>query len=245
MLEWAVQSLRPQLQALDQEVASFIAVCDVAREYLALKVDKSGTLEHSKMDAAVGKHLRLFAQAYGESAIKPKHHLAWHIAPQCVEEGLVIDCWPPERKNGKFKLMVNCGRLKALRGLERSALGRLLNSQRQFLAEAPEIFKDHLGKPQQDCPELASILGTADVKLAKTLQFNMLTLAVDDVLLMPGRKAAKVIACVSVGGDLALVLQQFAFLRQEGNATFWQPRCKSEVVRLLGAVALSAFWEGT
>ena len=245
LLEWTVHSLRPQLQAWEPQVASFLAVCDVARQYMALKFDKSGTLDHSMMDAAVGKHLQLFVQAYGEPALKPKHHLAWHIGPQCAEEGLVIDCWAGERKNGRFKLMVNSGKLKALKGLERSALGRLLNSQKEFLAGVPEIFKDHLGKPQQDCPELASILGTADVKLAKTLQFNMLKLAVDDILLMPGRKAAKVIACVSVGGDLALVLQQFAFLRQEGNATFWQPRCKSDVVRLLGAVALSAFWECT
>ena len=203
LLEWVVHALRPKLPGLEPKFQSFLAACEVAKQYLALKSDFSGLLDGSKLEQAVSHHLQCYVAAYGEDAAKPKHHLSFHLGPQIEEAGEVVDCWAPERKNGNFKQLVNDGRLKALGGLERSALGRLLNMQRERMHERPSMFENHLGFPCYECPLLAAS-DQVNVKIAKWLQLDMQMFGVDDIIICKGaRSAVKVVACVAADGSLA------------------------------------------
>ena len=117
--------------------------------------------------------------AYDEEAAKPKHHLCFHVGPQAKKNGLVVDCWAPERKNHDYKELVDSGRFQRLHDLEISAYARLLNMQRYKMVQRPDLFEDHLGEPSFTCPALRDALNAGDLKIARWLQANQAKYAVD------------------------------------------------------------------
>eukprot|EP00969_Alexandrium_andersonii_P148011 6543355-Alexandrium_andersonii.AAC.1 len=51
-----------------------------------------------ELQTAVEHFLALHASAFGEEGMKPKHHMAHHIAPQILRDGMYMDCFTMERK---------------------------------------------------------------------------------------------------------------------------------------------------
>lgn len=223
LLSWLAYSLQAEGVApeLEEHYKSFLAVCNVSREYQLLK-HTSFRDSGSQLKEAISKHLVLFREAYGDDFVKPKHHLDFHVADQFDIDGVIIDCWPGERKNHDFKKLVDSGNLKKLTGLERLALGRLLNAQRSRMEQNTNMFQDHLG-PSKACPELQEALGLADVQLAKWVMLGTDTAYVNDILLLSDDSAVQVVACASLDGRLGCVVKKLDFLRKAGNAHWWRP----------------------
>lgn len=71
------------------------------------------------------KHLQLFVECYGVDKVRPKHHFAGHIEQQAVQSGVLLDCFPGERKNAVFKNVL-CPKITRLHGFEKSILLRFL-----------------------------------------------------------------------------------------------------------------------
>ena len=60
-------------------------------------------------------HLELFITCYTADKVRPKHHFASHIEQQALDAGILLDCFPGERKNNTFKHVL-CPRISRLEG---------------------------------------------------------------------------------------------------------------------------------
>ena len=54
-----------------------------------------------------------------------KHHFAGHIEAQALQSGVLLDCFPGERKTAVFKNVI-CPKITRLQGFEKSILLRFL-----------------------------------------------------------------------------------------------------------------------
>lgn len=222
LLEWLVTSLTESFPQMEPQFNSFVACCELARQYQILKNNFSSEPDCVPVLEAAEKHLASFVAAYGEDACKPKHHLTFHL-PHQVEEGkLLFDGWTPERKNGHFTALVNNNRLKQLKGLERSALGRLMQAQRENLASKNVEFQDHLGVPNYPCPQIAEFQAGSHVQIAKWMQMGMQKFAVDDVLLLSSTAAAQVVACMWANGRPGMLVRKLEVVSRTGNSACWR-----------------------
>lgn len=232
VLEWMAHELRPQCADLDGHFKSFLSACDAGREYLKLKRNNTGRLDATAFMQACSRQLKDHVEAYDEEACKPKHHLCFHVGMQADENNFLLDCWPPERKNHDYKLLVDSGRFQKLTGLEMSAYARLLNLQRSKMAEQSLLFDDHLGSPSFSYPDLQAVLGADNVKIASWLQANQTKLAVDDVILAP--LAAIIKACVHADHRLLLVVKPLVHKSSIGNSSTWT---EGGDAKILGSIA--------
>lgn len=78
-------------------------------------------------------HLELFISCYGPQCVKPKHHFASHIEKQSLSAGILLDCFPGERKNNTFKHVL-CPRINRLDKFEKSILLRWLEHDAEKLS---------------------------------------------------------------------------------------------------------------
>ena len=79
MRHWVSTVVEPGGVAAAQ-VRSFLALFDVLDLLDVLKFNFSYAAAR-ELQLAVGRHLAMFVEAYGEERVKPKHHMALHIAP--------------------------------------------------------------------------------------------------------------------------------------------------------------------
>ena len=84
----------------EQHVASMIAVLQVV---VILTELKAGSVSAATLTAAVRKHLDLFLPAYGEDAVRPKHHYAAHLGPMLEKFHLLLSTFLQERKHRVVK----------------------------------------------------------------------------------------------------------------------------------------------
>jgi hypothetical protein len=229
LLEHLAHTLRDHrsLQQLGPQFDSFLATCEVGRVYMAMKRRQGGavtTKMNEDMRAALSDRLAKFSIAYGEEWTTPKDHLSFHIGPHAEALQLLVDCWATERKNQEFKELANNGRLARLKGLERSALSRLLSIQRCYMIDHPNLFEDHLG-PSFECPELQTSLGATSVRISKSLHMGLVQCGLDDVLLTADKSyALQVGLCLSVDGVVTLLVKRWDFHRAQGNSRFFCAR---------------------
>lgn len=225
-LEHLAHTLRdqPSLQHLGPQFDSFFAACEVGRAYMTMKRRQGGAVTENmkqNMIDALSDHLVKFCLAYGEESTTPKNHLSFHIGAHAAALQLLVDCWATERKNQDFKELANNGRLGRLKGLERSALSRLLNIQRCYMIDHPNLFEDHLG-PSFECPELQASLGATSVRISKSLHMGLVQCGVDDVLVTADKSyALQVVLCLSVDGVVTLLVKKWDFHHARGNSLFF------------------------
>ena len=81
-------------------VTSMIAVLQVVVILIELK---SGTVSADTLTAAIKKHLDLFKAAYGDSAVRPKHHFALHLGPMLARFPFLMSTFVHERKHRLVK----------------------------------------------------------------------------------------------------------------------------------------------
>lgn len=83
-----------------QYVASLIAVLQVVLLLINLK---AGTVAAEALDAAIQKHLNLFKAAYGDGAVRPKHHFAAHLGSMLARFPFLMSTFVHERKHRVVK----------------------------------------------------------------------------------------------------------------------------------------------
>ncbi len=89
----------PRNQCMKQ-VASLIAVLEVV---VLLTKLKSGTVSPAALTLAVEQHLELYKKAYGESAVRPKHHFALHLGAMLQRFPFLLSTFVHERKHRVVK----------------------------------------------------------------------------------------------------------------------------------------------
>jgi len=81
-------------------VDSMIAVLRVVVILMKLK---SGTISADRLTTAIMHHLQLFKAAYGDGAIRPKHHFACHLGPMLRRFPFLMSTFVHERKHRVVK----------------------------------------------------------------------------------------------------------------------------------------------
>lgn len=121
-----VENLKPHIRSL-------CALWEVAAHILNAKqrIDAVHGLQQLQQE-----HLKLFIECYTRDCVRPKHHLASHIEQQALDAGILLDCFPGERKNNTFKHIL-APRISRLDGFEKSILLRWL----EFDADKLDNFK--------------------------------------------------------------------------------------------------------
>ena len=93
------------LQDWDSDkVASFKALYAVVAQLQKIKF--SGDCSEAATNELAGriaKHGEAFQRAYGAAEIKPKHHYAYHLPDQYLDDGFYIDCFAMERMHQLLK----------------------------------------------------------------------------------------------------------------------------------------------
>ena len=51
------------------------------------------------METAIEDYLEAFKKAYGPETMRFKHHMLLHLPNQLRKDGLLVTCWPLERKH--------------------------------------------------------------------------------------------------------------------------------------------------
>ena len=81
-------------------VASMVAVLQVVVLLLDLK---AGTVSADALTTAILRHLGLYSIAYGDSAVRPKHHFALHLGPMLRRFPFLLSTFVHERKHRVVK----------------------------------------------------------------------------------------------------------------------------------------------
>jgi hypothetical protein len=128
-------------------------------------------------------HLEYFVQAYSEEKVRPKHHFAGHIEQQALEKGVLLDCFPGERKNKTFKNVL-CPNISRLQGFEKAVLLRWLEYDLQSL----ETFTDNVLL-------LAQFESIGNVRVGKGLRCYWGEIKAGHILLLNETTAVEVLGC--------------------------------------------------
>lgn len=86
--------------AAPAHVESMIACLEVIELLMAVN---RNAVTPEKLHAAIEKHIRLYKIAYGEDAIRPKHHYALHLAGMLELHKVLLSTFTHERKHRAFK----------------------------------------------------------------------------------------------------------------------------------------------
>ena len=132
------------------------------------------------------KHLQLFVECYGADKVRPKHHFAGHIEAQALQSGVLLDCFPGERKNAVFKNVI-CPKITRLQGFEKSILLRFIEYDLTNL----ENFTGNRVALKADMG-----VTRAGVKLAKGLVCSWGEVKSGHILLIGAGEAMQVIGCM-------------------------------------------------
>eukprot|EP00438_Fugacium_kawagutii_P004574 Skav230699 [mRNA] locus=scaffold1495:145031:146830:+ [translate_table: standard] len=165
-------------------VASLQALWHVAAQIL----DAKHNIDHIHgLTVLQRKHLQFFTEVYGPERIRPKHHFAGHIEAQALESGILLDCFPGERKNQVFKHTL-APRISRLHGFEKAILLRWLETDIEKMGAF--TGEDIILKAQVDC------MATEEARIAKHLQCQWGEINAGRVLLFDKETAMQVIGCM-------------------------------------------------
>ena len=129
VLEHFVETVIEPRGVLRAETRSFHAMCACLRTATCMKF--TGTRPHAPtLLRNAQSHLDLFVEAYGDAAVKPKHHFALHLGDQ-FKDRQWLDCFVLERKHRNLKRRAqDC---KNLVNFEATVLQSCLMDQLQLL----------------------------------------------------------------------------------------------------------------
>ena len=130
-------------------------------------------------------HLMKFCSCYGPTRIRPKHHFASHIEKQALEAGILLDCFPGERKNNTFKNRL-APLIDRLQGFERSILLRWLEHDAEGLTNY--ACDDINLRAELDC-------SSSKTRIAKHVDCVWGSVQAGSYVLMKDNSAFQVVAC--------------------------------------------------
>ena len=231
-----------------EQVQSCLALFAVLDLVDSLKFDFNPDVA-LELQRAVEHFLGLHAVAYGEEGMQPKHHMAHHIAPQILRDGMYMDCFTMERKNKAIKSCAS-HHCRPDHKFEASVLGRVLVEQADQLLQCSH---PGLRDPQRD-PEVAAALGVASCSTSDTMRCGRRKLSAGMVAFF-SRQALLVQACVEADGVLLALGEplvqcpspsETASTWQRGRVGWWPPPSRvastSESVGGSSRMGLCWYW---
>jgi hypothetical protein len=188
------------LEEVRVEWKSFSAVCTVID---ILLLAKRGSLDvvaaSTQLEAAVAKHLRLHAEAYGPDTVVPKHHWMLDVPPQLRRDGMVLDTFVIERNHVSVKRIAE--HIRNTLVYERSVLSGVTTAAFSRDAEA-SVGSGLVGRTE-------AFPGNPAATIADKMDIDSMEVAVADVILR-GSAVGIVSACVCEGGQLLAIVEVLA-----------------------------------
>ena len=132
--------------------------------------------------------------------MKPKNHYMQHLPGQLLRDGLILDAFVGERKNGAIKKLA--GDIDNTKRFEKSAILNVFGQQICSL-EDPKIFEDKLERPVP-FEELAAVNHARSALLAKCIVIGGTRLWTDDAVVID-KKVHVVTAGCEIDGKLFLI----------------------------------------
>jgi hypothetical protein len=243
---WAAEVVEPVAKNLGIDLKplfSLYALCDVLD---ALQLAKFGSISAKRLDEKIVTHLDIrWAVHAAVDCEMPKYHWALHLADQYDEDGVLLDCWPTERKNAESKEVA--GAIQNTNTFEVSVLGRLLTSQLNRLTDPSKSFLDAVLQPyvQADTLSLTQLYHIRSAIVAgKQCRCDRRKLSQGDLIKFPSGKVAFMILCYHGDEKLYGLVQDCFFVkRQDAAATIWSVDASKDFVCLQGAVHGSLVWK--
>ena len=243
---WAAEVVEPVAKNLGIDLKplfSLYALCDVLD---ALQLAKFGGISADRLDELIVKHLEnRWAVHAAESCQMPKFHWALHLGDQYAEDGVLLDCWPTERKNAESKTVATL--IKKTTSFEVSVLGRLLSSQLNRLTDPSKSFLDAVLQPYEQADTL-SLTQQYQIRSAivagKQCRCDRRKLSQGDLIKFSSGKVAFIILCYMGDEKLYGLVQHCVFVkRKDAAATIWSVDASTYFVALQGAVQSSLIWK--
>ena len=210
LMTYFAVSLLSDTDELRDHVSCLVALNEICTCILNAKLHPE---QVEDLQGLLQKHLQLFKQVYGEDAVRPKHHFNSHLCKQVKDSGIMMDCWPTERKNKVFKRDL-APRIARLRDFEKSILLRWVENDINQLVS--KHFEPELVQPIKKQP----VDGICFGKSVRGSLGQVFTL--DNVLLFheeDGYKAMVVVSCFR-SKELGLIGQRL-HLEEAAENFFW------------------------
>ena len=202
---------------LTRQLESFQKLAVVVRN---VNLCKQGHPYDLELEASLADHGDSHILAYGTDNLKPKFLFARLLPRQKRRDKMWIDCWPCERKHSMMK---SAGAsVDNTRAYERSVLSRALWIHKRQL-DGLNLDGLHMGG--KDSPELASELGVAACKAARSFRVCGTAYAANDVLVRHcGTVCGRIIAGISYDEELGMIWEPFCNPVQLTTvAKHWEP----------------------
>ena len=147
----------------------------------------------------------------------PKHHFLHHLGPQILRDGMVLDCFPVERKHRLLKAYAS--HLRSGPGFERGIFARSILASARIAVAARE---DALLRGEVLCKDDTSILASHQFYWKQDLY------TADDVVLARGVPVSLVCG-LRVDERMAAVVAPLEFLSKSATFSTWRQRRDSPV----------------
>jgi len=132
------------MDRLRHEIASYEALGEIL---LSVRLGKEGMQAHERLKRAGRRHAELFDVAYPDELEKPKDHFLHHLSLQLRRDGMVVDAFVGERKNGTMKRLAED--LMNTTSFEKSLLQRAASAQLDQI-QSDSFSGRQVLRPQED-----------------------------------------------------------------------------------------------
>ena len=205
IMDHMARTLLAPFHEIRNELRSFLCMCDIVKQLQRMKRQCPILVsEVVRLKLLQKSHLQAFIACYGEEQVRPKHHYSLHIGDQCLEHGMMLDCFVLERKHKQLKNAANNVHNTSM--YETSVMALAWNAS---LHSASQLADNFVGR-RTVSRELAAILGAQEVLVGAHVMHNRLSIYFNDVL-VSDTDAIEVCACIQIDGKLCLLVRQFAY----------------------------------
>ena len=147
-----------------------------------VRLAKDGQPVHAGLQEAAKAHSVLFARAYPGEEVKPKDHYTHHLAGQVSRDGILVDAFVGERKNGTVKRLAEG--IKNTSCFEKSVLMRVAGAQIDAVSRS-DFALNRLVNPK-DSAELARSYGAASATISSSMFWEGMRLRKRDLIVLDG-----------------------------------------------------------
>ena len=190
-----VEEVEPQLR-------SFLLCCKAVD---IIMLTKARVLEpraaSPRLLRAVSAHLRAHLATYGDAHVKPKHHWAFDVAEQMLDDDVLVDCLIIERLHLRARRIAD--NVTNTAAYETSVLSGILNYHCRQVADAPAAFKAGLVGRTALWPEFPG------VTVADQLHVGGFEVTIGDVVAC-GASLGFAVACASEHDQLFVVVDSLS-----------------------------------
>ena len=164
---------------LQPQVASYEALGKLLH---TVRLAKDGQPVTGELQAAAKTHADRFACAYPNEEVKPKDHFTHHLAGQVKRDGILVDAFVGEKKNGTVKRLAED--LKNTSCFEKSLLMRVAGAQLGAVSNS-NFACNRLVRPK-DSAELARLYGAPSATMSPSMIWDGIRLRRSDLIFLDG-----------------------------------------------------------